>query len=70
LEWFYIEGNYYMSATGELEKATQVYEQWQQTYPRDAVPYRKLGIISRFLGNSEKALEEWQEALRLEPTNS
>ena len=70
-EWerFYIEGNYYTSATGELEKATQVYEQWQQTYPRDPVPYRKLGIISRFLGSSEKALDEWRAALRLEPTN-
>ncbi len=68
-ERFYIEGNYYLNATGELEKAAQTYELWQQTYPKDAVPYRKLGIISGTLGNWEKALEEWREALRLEPNN-
>ncbi|MGA3165802.1 MAG: protein kinase [Terriglobia bacterium] len=65
-ERFFIEGNYYFVATGELEKAAQTYELWQQTYPRDAVPYRRLGHISS-LGNWEKALEEYREALRLEP---
>ena len=35
-ERFSIEANYYLDATGELEKAAQVYELWQQTYPRDA----------------------------------
>ena len=68
-ERFYIEGNYYLNATGELEKAAQTYELWQQTYPRDDAPYRKLGFISATLGNWEKALEEFREALRLEPNN-
>ena len=45
-ERFNIEGDYYAKATGELEKAAQTYELWQQTYPRDAVPYRRLGHIS------------------------
>jgi tetratricopeptide (TPR) repeat protein len=65
-----IEGNYYTLATGELEKAAQTYELWQQTYPRDDLPYLALGFISAVLGNSEKALEEWQPALRLDPSNS
>ena len=69
-ERFWIEGNYYFSATGELEKAAQVYELWQQTYPRDPTPYRGLGITSVFLGNLEKALEEFREAMRLEPNNA
>jgi DNA-binding winged helix-turn-helix (wHTH) protein/tetratricopeptide (TPR) repeat protein len=68
-ERFDIEGIYYMLATGELEKAAQTLELWQQTYPRDPSPYRRLGIVSAFLGNWEKALEEWREALRLEPNN-
>ena len=37
-ERFAIEANYYTYTTGELEKAAQVYELWQQTYPRDFQP--------------------------------
>ncbi|MGD0129280.1 MAG: winged helix-turn-helix domain-containing protein [Terriglobia bacterium] len=66
-ERFYIEGGYYIRATGELEKAAQTYELWQQIYPRDDLPCIYLGMISSFLGNREKALEEFREALRLEP---
>jgi tetratricopeptide (TPR) repeat protein/tRNA A-37 threonylcarbamoyl transferase component Bud32 len=66
-ERFSIEGNYYRVATGELEKATQTEELWQQTYPRDDVPYIVLGDISGRLGNWEKALEEYRAALRLDP---
>ncbi|MGO9255897.1 MAG: tetratricopeptide repeat protein, partial [Bryobacteraceae bacterium] len=68
-ERFDIEGNYYLAATGELEKATQTFELWQQTYPRDDAPYRHLGFVSNALGNWEKALEELREALRLAPNN-
>jgi tetratricopeptide (TPR) repeat protein/tRNA A-37 threonylcarbamoyl transferase component Bud32 len=65
-ERFKIEGRYYLLAMGELEKAAQTYELLQQTYPRDDMPYRSLGVISYNLGNWEKALEEFREALRLE----
>jgi serine/threonine protein kinase/tetratricopeptide (TPR) repeat protein len=66
-ERFTIEGHYYFIATGELEKAAQTYELWQQTYPRNDGAYRMVGVISRTLGNWEKALEEFQAALRLVP---
>jgi len=65
-ERFLIETNYYQLATGELEKAAQTAELWQQTYPRDHV-HLALGVISGELGNWEKALEEFREALRLDP---
>jgi DNA-binding winged helix-turn-helix (wHTH) protein/Flp pilus assembly protein TadD len=66
-ERFNIEGSYYFNATGEMEKAAQTYELWQQTYPRDPTPYRGLGLSAVALGNLEKALEEFREAMRLEP---
>jgi serine/threonine protein kinase/tetratricopeptide (TPR) repeat protein len=69
-ERFSIEGNYHSYATGELEKAAQTYELWQQTYPREDLPYMMLGFVSATLGNWEKALEEWREALRLEPNTA
>jgi serine/threonine protein kinase/tetratricopeptide (TPR) repeat protein len=68
-ERFSIEALYYLSVTGELEKAAQTYELWQQTYPRNDVPYVDLGVISSYLGNYEKALEEYRESMRLEPNN-
>ncbi len=69
-ERFFIEGNYYLDATGELEKAAQTFELWQQTYPRDDGPYILLGFVSATLGNWEKALEEFRAALRLEPNSA
>ncbi len=69
-ERFSIEGSYYLVATGELEKSAQIDELWRQIYPRDAQPYRSLGFVSADLGNWEKALEEFREALRLKPNNA
>ena len=68
-ERFTIDATYYVVATGELEKAAQTFELWQQTYPREYWPYVVLGIISGVLGNWEKALEPLREALRLEPND-
>jgi len=68
-ERFNIEAYYYTFATGELEKAAQTYELWQQTYPRNGGPYATLGYVSGVLGNWEKALEEFRAALRLEPND-
>jgi eukaryotic-like serine/threonine-protein kinase len=68
-ERFSIEGFYYKNVTGELEKAGQTYELWQQTYPRNGAPYGNLGVISAELGNYEKALSEYSESLRLDPNN-
>ncbi len=68
-ERFYIETNYFLVGTGELEKAAQIYEQWQQVYPRDYLPYMNLAFIYGTLGDLDKTLAEIQEALRLEPNN-
>ncbi len=68
-ERFAIESFYYLYVTGELEKAGQVFELWQQTYPRYDQPHMNPAFVSGSLGNWEKALEENLVALRLDPNN-
>jgi serine/threonine protein kinase len=66
-ENFYIESHYYHLVTGDLVRARQVYELWQQTYQRDDVPSANLGSIHTNLGHYDKALAELLETLRLDP---
>ncbi len=66
-ERFAIEANYYEHVTGELDKAAQTFEQWQQSYPRDATPVGNLGTVYANLGKMEKFLEQTRTALRLDP---
>ena len=71
-EWekFYIESHYHDFVTGDLEKARQAYELWGQIYPREAVPSTNLGVIYQTLGQHDKALVEFREAIRLSPADS
>ena len=64
-EKFYIESHYYHFVTGDLEKARQVYELWAKTYPREEVPPNNLGIIYQSLGQYDKALEAFDEAMHV-----
>jgi tetratricopeptide (TPR) repeat protein len=66
-EWekFYIESHYYDFVTGDLEKASKVYELWAQIYPREEVAPNNLGEIFQRLGQHEKSLEEFREAMRV-----
>ena len=58
----------YYSATGELEKEIQTYELWEASYPRDFVPHNNLGNDYFGVGQLDKALAEYQEAVRLAPS--
>jgi len=66
-EKYRISGLYYENVTGELEKASQVYELWEQSYPREMTTHTNLGVIYSVLGQNEKSVAETQEAVRLEP---
>lgn len=68
-EKFYIESHYFQFATGELDKALQVYETWLQVYPRDDIPHNNLGDISARLGLYDRNLAEYRESRRLAPGN-
>jgi Flp pilus assembly protein TadD len=68
-EKLYIESHYLTFVTGQLEKAAQVYELWQKTYPRDGTLYANLASIYGSLGQHQKALGGRLSALRLEPND-
>jgi serine/threonine protein kinase/Flp pilus assembly protein TadD len=58
---------YYLSVTGELDKAGQTHQEWTESYPRDWGAYNGLGIVYTAQGQYEKAAEVTRQALRLEP---
>jgi eukaryotic-like serine/threonine-protein kinase len=66
-EWekFYIESHYHDMVTGDLEKASKVYELWGQIYPRESVVPTNLGVLYQTLGQHEKALTEFRDAMRV-----
>jgi eukaryotic-like serine/threonine-protein kinase len=68
-EKLWIESEY-QYITGNLERSQQVFEVWAYTYPRDWVPRHELGVVYLQLGQYDKALAEFREALRLYPESA
>ena len=66
-EKFFIESGYHSAATGDLEKEKDTVEVWARTFPRDPLPPNRLGILYNTLGQYDKGLSEFREALRLLP---
>jgi tetratricopeptide (TPR) repeat protein len=66
-ERFYIDSHYHHLVTHDLSAAQSVYEQWQQVYPHDSNPAGNLGQIYGLLGNHEKALQAFQNTVKLSP---
>src|ERR1017187_2909210 len=67
-EKYRISAFYFQYVTGEVEKATEAYELWAKSYPRDQVPRGNLGFIYAALGQYEKAIAETEAQQKLEPT--
>jgi serine/threonine protein kinase/tetratricopeptide (TPR) repeat protein len=63
-----IADQYYSKETGELDKAIEALELLVQTYPRDQDARHNLGYRYSLIGQHEKAIEEYREALRLNPS--
>jgi len=68
-ERFYVEGMYYLNATGELNKAAQVFTEYAQAYPNDADAPAYLGLTLYQLGQWEKSATACRESLRINPDN-
>jgi len=67
-ERYRISAFYFQYVTGEVEKATEAYELWAKSYPRDLVPHTNLGALYAALGQYDKAIAETEASQRLEPT--
>jgi serine/threonine protein kinase/tetratricopeptide (TPR) repeat protein len=66
-EKYRISAFYFQFVTGELEKATEAYELWSKSYPRDSVPHANLASLYSSLGQYEKAIAETEISQKLEP---
>ncbi len=64
-ERLYIESHYYQFVTGDLLKASQIYELWAATYPNDEAPRTNLAVIDSNLGKFDRSLQLAQEAVRI-----
>jgi tetratricopeptide (TPR) repeat protein len=69
-EKYRISALYYSNVTGEQEQATKAYELWAQSYPRDFVPRGNLAILYSNLGQYDKAVEQTQKAMELDPNTA
>ncbi len=68
-EKLHIASMYYMSVTGELDKAVETYREWEESYPRDYIARVNLGVLHSLQGQYEKAIEEERESVKLNPDN-
>ena len=66
-ERYPIEALYYLLVTGEMEKGSQTYTLWKQSYPHNDIPPRNLGDLYMRLGRWEKAQQETEYSLHLDP---
>ncbi len=69
-ERYRISALYFQNVTSEVEKATEAYELWAKSYPRDFVPHGNLGTLYANLGQYDKAIAETATGQRLEPTRT
>lgn len=70
-ERFFITGYYFGRATGNQEKAEQVCNEWERTYPREFLPHAFLaGFVDLVLANYKGAVEEAQKVIELNPDAS
>ncbi len=62
-----ITADYYSFVTGELDKAEQTFQEWIESYPRDATGPFNLGNVYAAQGEHEKAAESFRQGFRLAP---
>ncbi len=69
-EKLYISASYFGGVTGEWARQIEWLEIWKSTYPRDWEPLNLLANRYTVVGPFEKAVEEAQAAVRLNPKDA
>ena len=69
-EKLFVSASYYGGVTGEWDKQIEQLEIWKRTYPRDWEPFNLLANKYTLVGPFEKAIENAQEAIPLNPTDA
>jgi len=62
--------DYYILVTDEVDKAIQAAQAWGQSYPRDPDSHEALAEAYRRLGQFDKALTQYEIAMRLNPDDA
>jgi tetratricopeptide (TPR) repeat protein len=65
-----IAARYYLSVTGERDKAAKVYQELIENYPRDYAPHNNLGIVYTALAQFEKSVDAYRQSIRINPDAS
>ena len=65
-ERFFIDFNYELQATGNLERAQRTGELWETTYPRDREPPSLMAWVYQELGKYEPSAEAGRRAIEID----
>jgi serine/threonine protein kinase/Flp pilus assembly protein TadD len=65
-----VSASYYGGVTGEWDKQIEQLEIWKRTYPRDWEPFNLLANRYTLVGPLEKAIENAQQAVQLNPADA
>ncbi len=63
-----ITADFYLSVTGQLEKAVQTYQQEIESYPGEDTAYGDLSLLLNQLGEYKKAEDAVRQSLRMDRT--
>jgi serine/threonine protein kinase/Tfp pilus assembly protein PilF len=69
-EKLFVSANYYGGVTGEWDRQIDQLEIWKRTYPKDPEPFILLANKYTLVGPFEKAIENAQEAIKLNPMDA
>jgi len=65
-----ITADYYLDATGELDKAARTYQEQIASYPLRSAAYNNLGLVYALQGQYEKAEQSTRQNIRLTPVRA